>query len=313
MTEFPVSTGLAGVLMSLKPGGLRELHWHANAAEWAYVISGRCRITIIDPQGHSQTVDFWAGDVWYFPRGYGHSIQGIGSEDCVFLLVFDSGYFSEYTTFSISDWVGHTPADVLAKNFDVPAATFAQFPKDEVYFSEGPVPALLPQNPAPATENRGPLSHRYRLLAQHAPPIPGGSLRIVSAKEFPISTTMTGALLELQPGALRKLHWHPNADEWQYHMSGRARMTVFLSRGEASTVELGPGYVGYVPRGCGHYIENVGSERLQAVIVFNSGEYQSINLNPWMMANTNLLLSTNFGQPESVFAEILKGPTDLTY
>ena len=58
VTQFPVSQALAGVLMSLVPGGLRELHWHANAAEWAYVIKGQCRVTTINPQGQSQIVDF---------------------------------------------------------------------------------------------------------------------------------------------------------------------------------------------------------------------------------------------------------------
>jgi oxalate decarboxylase len=149
VAEFPVSQALAGVLMALAPGGLRELHWHANAAEWAYVIKGQCRVTTINPQGQSQTVDFNAGDVWYFPRGFGHSIQGIGSEDCLFVLVFDNGYFSEFGTFSISDWVGHIPPEVLGKYFGVPAATFANFPKREVYIAKGPVPPPLPTNPAP--------------------------------------------------------------------------------------------------------------------------------------------------------------------
>src|SRR5690242_13418644 len=132
VTQFPVSEKLAGVLMSLSPGGLRELHWHANAAEWAYVIKGQCRVTTIDPAGHSEIADFGVGDVWYFPRGHGHSIQGIGREDCLFVLVFDNGYFSEFGTFSISDWLGHTPPEVLAKTFGVPAQTFADFPKREV-------------------------------------------------------------------------------------------------------------------------------------------------------------------------------------
>ena len=98
VAEFPVSQKLAGVLMQLAPGGLRELHWHANAAEWAYVLNGRCRVTTIDPQGHSEIADFNPGDVWYFPRGHGHSIQGLGPENCLFVLVFDNGYFSEFGT-----------------------------------------------------------------------------------------------------------------------------------------------------------------------------------------------------------------------
>ena len=137
VAEFPVSQKLAGVLMSLVPGALRELHWHANAAEWAYVINGQCRVTTIDPQGHSQIVDFGPGDVWYFPRGHGHSIQGIGREDCLFVLVFDNGYFSEFGTFSITDWVGHTPPEVLAKTFGVPAPTFANFPKTRGLHRQG--------------------------------------------------------------------------------------------------------------------------------------------------------------------------------
>src|ERR1700732_1402901 len=149
VVQFPVSEKLAGVLMSLAPGALRELHWHANAAEWAYVIKGQCRVTTIDPQGHSEIVDFGPGDVWYFPRGHGHSIQGIGTEDCLFVLVFDNGYFSEFGTFSISDWVGHTPPEVLGKYFGVPASTFANFPTREVYIAKGPVPPPLPANPAP--------------------------------------------------------------------------------------------------------------------------------------------------------------------
>ena len=129
VSGFPVSEKLAGVYMTLEPGALRELHWHANAAEWAYMIDGNCRVTTIDPQGRWEIVDFGPGDIWYFPRGHGHSIQGLGPKGCTFVLVFDNGYFSEFGTFSITDWVGHTPPEVLAKNFNVPASAFADFPK----------------------------------------------------------------------------------------------------------------------------------------------------------------------------------------
>ena len=152
------------------------------------MIEGRCRVTTIDPQGHSEIVDFGPGDVWYFPRGHGHSIQGIGREDCLFVLVFDNGYFSEFGTFSITDWLGHTPPEVLAKNFGVPAATFANFPKSEVYIAKGPVPPPLPAEPAPGSLNAGALTHRYRLLAQRPesfPAAPCGSSRSASSRSRP--------------------------------------------------------------------------------------------------------------------------------
>ena len=302
VAEFPVSEKLAGVLMSLAPGGLRELHWHANAAEWAYMIKGQCRVTTIDPNGHSEIVDFGPGDVWYFPRGHGHSIQSIGREDCLFVLVFDNGYFSEFGTFSISDWIGHTPPEVLAKEFGVPAQTFANFPKSEVYISKGPVPPPLPADPAPGALNDGALTHRYRLLAQRPVTYPGGTNRLVSQREFPISVTMTGALMRIKPGSLREMHWHPNACEWQYYISGRARLGVFGSHGRVRTEDMNAGDVGYVPQGYGHYIENAGTEDLELLIVLNNGEYESISLSGWVAANPHLLLSTNFKVPESTFA-----------
>src|SRR5271166_1130987 len=75
--EFPVSQSIAGVSMRLKPGAMRELHWHALAAEWAYVLEGRCRATVVMPNGQSEISDFGPGDTWYFPRGHGHLLQGL--------------------------------------------------------------------------------------------------------------------------------------------------------------------------------------------------------------------------------------------
>ena len=112
--EFPVSQSIAGVSMRLDPGAIRELHWHSLAAEWAYMIEGRCRATVITPEGQADIADFGVGDTWYFPRGHGHILQCLGPGPCHFLLVFDNGHFSEFGTFSVTDWIYNTPPDVLA-------------------------------------------------------------------------------------------------------------------------------------------------------------------------------------------------------
>jgi len=93
--QLPISKGIAGVSMKLEPGAMRELHWHATAAEWAFVIEGRTRTTVIDPQGNSETNDFEPGDVWYFPRGHGHQLECLGDKPTHFIPIFDNGYFSE--------------------------------------------------------------------------------------------------------------------------------------------------------------------------------------------------------------------------
>jgi oxalate decarboxylase len=189
----------------------------------------------------------------------------------------------------------------------VPAQTFANFPKREVYIAQGPVPPPLASDPQPGALNTGALTHRYRLLAQRPESYAGGTNRLVSQREFPISSTMTGALMRVKPGSLRELHWHPNADEWQYYIGGRARLGVFGSHGRVRTEDMYAGDVGYVPQGYGHYIENAGNEDLELLIVLNNGTYESISLSAWLAANPHLLLATNFKVPEATFASFPRG------
>lgn len=304
--QLPISKAIAGVSMRLEPGGLRELHWHATAAEWAFVVSGRCRTTVLDPSGRAETNDFEPGDIWYFPRGHGHSIQGLGKEACHFILIFDNGYFSEFGTFSITDWIGHAPPRLLAKNLGLPAEAFAKFPREEVYFARGPVP------PDPIQpEHRGvlispPATHKYRMLAQapHSQHRGGREWRI-GQDLFPISTTITGVILDLNPGGLRELHWHPNADEWQYVVTGRVRVTMFGSHGRWREETLDAGDVGYIPTGFGHSIENASDDQpARVLIAFNTGQYEAIDLSDWLASNPVYVLAENFGVPQALVEKL---------
>ncbi|TMV07250.1 cupin domain-containing protein [Ruegeria sediminis] len=299
--QLPISTGIAGVSMRLEPGVARELHWHATAAEWAFVMEGRCRTTVINPDGQSETNDFEPGDVWYFPRGYGHSIQCLGDQPCHFILIFDNGYFSEFGTFSVTDWLGHAPKELLSKNLGLPAAAFDSFPKSEVYFVHGDPPPEKPALPHRGKLDSPPNTHRYRLLDQ-APTssYTGGREWLVSAHEFPIATTITGVVLELEPGALRELHWHPNADEWQYVMEGSVSITMFGANGRFAIENLNKGDVGYIPQGYGHSIENTGDAKARILIAFNTGEYQAIDLSEWLAGNPDYLLAAHFDQKPDV-------------
>jgi oxalate decarboxylase len=287
--------------MRLEPGGMRELHWHANAAEWAYVLSGNCRTTILHPDGSSATDTFGAGDVWYFPRGWGHSIQGIGPGECHFILIFDNGDFSEDHTFSVTDWLSRTPAAVVSQSLGLSAADVARLPKGEAYFAKGPVPNNRSADATPRGRPDLVSAHRYPLYAQQPRRVPGGGTqRTVTVEEFPISTTMAGSLLEIEPGAMRELHWHPNADEWQYYIEGTAEMAVFLAEGQVVTEQFEAGDVGYAPMGAGHYIRNTGPGILRVLVGFNNGHYQANDLSAWMASNPPDVLATNLNLPREI-------------
>jgi oxalate decarboxylase len=299
--EFPISKGIAGVSMGLEPGGMRELHWHATAAEWAYVDKGQVRTTVIDPQGHSETNDFEPGDIWYFPRGHAHMLECLGDKPCHFILIFDNGYFSEFGTFSITDWIGHTPKALLAKNFGVPESTFDGFPTKELYFAQGAVP---PEKPATALQGvkLPPETHKYKFLSEDPHRVfKGGREWRADSKRFPISKTVTGEILDLDPGSLRELHWHPTADEWQYVLEGQVSVTLFGAGGRFRTETLDKGDVGYIPQGYGHSIENIGDKPARVLIGLNTGLYEGIDLSQWIAGNPTDVLATNFGKPAAQF------------
>jgi oxalate decarboxylase len=302
VTQLPISKGIAGVSMRLEPGTMRELHWHATAAEWAFVVEGRVRTTVIDPLGGSETNDFEPGDIWYFPRGHGHMLQCLGHQPCHFILIFDNGFFSEFGTFSISDWMGHAPKSLLAKNFGVPETTIDDWPKEEVYFARGDVPSETPLPPLPGALKSTPLTHKFRMLSQEPHSVQkGGREWRIGADRFPIATTITGVVLELEPSGLRELHWHPNADEWQYVLEGQTSVTLFGSHGRFRIETLNRGDVGYIPQGYGHSIENVGNGVCRVLIAFNTGHYEAIDLSQWVAGNPADVLATNFGKPQSLF------------
>lgn len=288
--DLPIATTLAGVNMSLTPGGVRELHWHQQA-EWSYMLLGRARITAIDQNGRNFIADMGPGDLWYFPPGLPHSIQGL--EHCEFLLVFDDGNFSDLNTLSISDWFAHTPKDVLSANFGVPMSAFDNIPNDQVYIYQDTVPGPIQSEKVQSPYGTIPLSFKHELLAQTPLKTPGGSVRIVDSTNFPISKQIAAALVEVEPGAMRELHWHPNNDEWQYYLSGQARMTVFTGNGNARTFDYRAGDVGYVPFATGHYVQNTGTTTLWFLEMFKSDRFEDVSLNQWMALTPDELLKGN--------------------
>jgi oxalate decarboxylase len=279
--ELGVSKDIAGVNMRLNAGGIRELHWH-KAAEWAYMLYGNARITAVDADGRNFVDDVGVGDLWYFPSGVPHSIQGLNPDGCEFLLVFDDGEFDEDNTFLLSDWIKHTPDEVLGKNFGVADTAFNHVPdSSQLYIFASQVPGPLNSDHI-AGATPVPQTFSHRMLAQEPIKTKSGTVRITDTSVFPASKTISAALVEVEPGGMREMHWHPNTNEWQYYLDGQARMGVFAASGQARTFDFMAGDVGYVPFATGHYIENTGNTTLRFLEVFKSGTYADVSLNQWL-------------------------------
>jgi oxalate decarboxylase len=282
--ELPPSNQLAGVNMRLTAGSFRELHWH-TADEWAYMEYGNARVSVMNPDGTMFIDDVSEGDLWFFPAGFPHSIQGLGPDGCQFLLVFNEGMFSEDNTFLLSEFVAHVPPEVLSKNSRLSLSDMAKLPTKQLYIFSADLPASLAADREAIGGRRVAAPQQYTFKTSAMTPTVrnlGGEVRIIDSSNFPVNTSIAAGVVRLKPGALRELHWHPNSSEWQFWLAGSGRMTIIMSEGKARTMDFKANDVGFVPAVAGHYVENTGDTDVVFLEMFRASHFVDFSLNNWI-------------------------------
>jgi oxalate decarboxylase len=311
--DFYISEDIAGVNMRLNAGGVRELHWHQQA-EWAFMVDGHCRITTLDYEGRPSVEDLKAGDIWYFPPGLPHSLQGLGPTGAEFVLAFDNGMSTENNTLMLTDWIAHTPPDVLAKNFGVPAESFKNIPLDNRWIYQGKEPGPLAADQRSTRSDKGAPTHPFVFRMSDMTPntkTKSGHVQIADSHNFEVSKTVAAALVTVKPGGLRELHWHPNADEWQYYVKGEGRMTVFDTGPKAQTADFKAGDVGYVKKSQGHYVENTGTTDLVFLEIFKTDTYAEVSLSEWLSHVPAQLVMETLNISADTYAKFPKDRSDV--
>ncbi|KAF9262429.1 Bicupin, oxalate decarboxylase/oxidase [Marasmius fiardii PR-910] len=304
--QLPIAAAMASVNMRLEAGAVRELHWH-KTSEWAYVLKGSTQVTSVDSEGRNFVATVRPGDLWFFPPGIPHSLQATndtegGSE---FLLIFDDGAFSEDSTFLLTDWLAHVPAEVIQKNFGVNQDAFSHIPAEELYIFPAPLPA--PDSDAPQSpQGTVPEPFTFAFSKLNSTITSGGSVKIVDSRNFPISTTIAAAEVTVNPGGIRELHWHPTMDEWSFFLEGEGRVTIFASQSNARTFNYQAGDIGYVPTAMGHYVENTGNTTLRFLEIFNTDRFQDISLNQWLALTPPELVKAHLDLDDATIAKLSK-------
>jgi oxalate decarboxylase len=312
--DFKISTTIAGVNMRLGPGGVRELHWHQQA-EWAVMTYGNCRVTILDTMGRPQVADVKEGDLWYFPAGFPHSLQGLGPDGCEFVIAFDNGDSSEFNTLLVTDWIAHTPPEILAKNFGQPVDAFKNIPLHNrwIYQSNAsapPLPDVEAQMAAAAGKPPNPFVFRLGDM-QPTRETKSGSVRVADSTNFLVAKTVAASMVTIKPGGLREMHWHPNADEWLYILKGSGRATVFNTGPAAITANFHAGDIGYVKKALGHYLENTGGTDLVYMEVFRADRFEEISLSDWLAHSPLDMVAETLNLDPSVIKQFPKNRPDI--
>ena len=168
---------------------------------------------------------------------------------------------------------------------------FEHLPAGEKYIFQGSKPGSIDEErPRGKGVKKSKYNFTHKMLAQEPVKAGGGEVRITDSKNFPISKTVAAAHAIIEPGAIREMHWHPNADEWSFFIRGRARVTIFAAEGQARTFDFVPGDVGIVPRNMGHFVENIGDEPIEMLEVFRADEFRDFSLFQWLGNNPKTLI-----------------------
>ena len=313
--DFKISTTIAGVNMRLGPGGVRELHWHQQA-EWAVMTYGNCRVTILDQNGRPEVADVKEGDLWYFPAGLPHSLQGLDPDGAEFVLAFDNGNSSEFNTLLVTDWIAHTPPEVLAKNF-------GRARRGVQEHSVAQQVDLPEQRPGAAAGRRSKRKLRPRPASHQIPSCSGSPICSPTARRraarYGSPTAPTSCIrkrlprrrVTVKPGGLRDMHWHPNADEWAYFIKGTARTTVFNTGPRRSPRTSIPAISATSEKALGHYVENTGNTDLVYMEVFRADRFEEVSLSDWLAHSPIDMVAETLNLDPSVIAQFPKNRPDI--
>jgi oxalate decarboxylase len=305
--NFSLLKGMALYSLRLDSGGVREPHWHPNAAELSYCLSGRALMTIFSPgAGHdSFTVD--TGEIVYVPKGYLHHIENINHGETKFAIAFNH---ESPEDIGISGSTSSMTNNVLASTFGLGSEYFGKFKKSS---QDVLITSRSNNNNDVTTYQKIPNYHKFNLKGfQPTVRSRGGTVSLGSANNFGILSGLACYLLTLKPKGIREPHWHPNAAELDYVISGRGRMTVFSPGDNVDTFEVGPGEIVFIPSAYFHYIENVNaSEDMQFAVFFNHERPEDIGISGAFGAYSNEVLGSIFGLQPKILDALPKYQEDL--
>ncbi len=302
--NFPALSGMALSHLTLKAGGFREPHWHPNAHELNYCIEGKALMTIFSPGAGHDTFTISPGEISFVPMGYMHHIENIGPETLRMLVCFNHETPQDI---DMSASVDSMPDHILGATFDLEPTFFADLKKgaQSVFISQQPHPAM-PEWP------NIPNSHKLDLEGIN-PQIhaKGGWVKLSNQSLLAPLEGLAVYSLFLEPKGAREPHWHPNAAELNYLLSGTARITLLSPDGSIETFDMVPGDISILPRGYLHHIENTGRDPARYAIFFNHATPSDIGISGCLGAYSNAILSALFGVPVGYFDKLPKYQQDL--
>lgn len=302
--QLPTLQGVSMASLRLAAGGLRELHWHLNANELNVCLAGEGHIGIFAPDGTSETIEIVPGSITFIPDGYTHYIENTGADELHLVVAFTH---ERPETTDFSQALPSFPTPLLAQVFGVSPS---EFPFLATRGDRVLVPLTATGEEAVTGTPIAGTSSAYSFNAGDLPVsgFAGGTVQPLTDQQIPLLEGITVFPLTAVPHGLREPHWHPNAAELNYCVSGTAQIGVIAPDGNVQTFAVNAGDIAYIPRNWFHYIANTGDEPLQFLIFFITPDarLQTINLSQTLDHVPAAVVAASFDSDPAAFAALPK-------
>lgn len=303
--NFPILDRLSLYRLTINPGCFREPHWHANADELGYCLSGSALVTIFASGNQHAQFTVREGEMFFVPSGALHSIENLGTDNAEFAICFSHEMPED---FGLSGVTGCMSPSVLGNTWGLPAREIrgvTRFPIDIQLGRSRGAPAV-PESAAFENPYTFPIEARGPLLSG-----PAGSA--IVARRDTWSTLRRQAMysLRVQGVGMREPHWHPETAELGFVHTGHARMTVQSPGGATETYELHEGDVYFIPRAYPHHIENLTDRELRFLIFFDTPDVQDIGFTGAIPAFAERITGPTLGLTQEQMGRIPRRPADL--
>lgn len=298
--NFSALQGMSFYKLVLYPNGIREPHWHANADELGYCLSGTVLITFYASGNNRESFLVQKGDAFLIPSGALHAIENIGEGSAEIILQFSH---EEPEDFGLSSTFGVFSDAVLGNTWNVPSKVFNSLKrstKEVLIALRKDVPVTKPLSDAKYDS-----PFRYNL--GNASPLinnEGGLARVARKNVWPVLTQQAIYSLELNGKGMREPHWHPETAEMGYVDKGQARMSIFSPSGSIDTYELQEGDLYFIPQAYPHHIENMTDGLLHFLIFFNQSMPGDVGFTGSVKAFSDPLLTSVFDAPKDFFSQL---------
>jgi oxalate decarboxylase len=302
---FPILKGLAIYRLTIRPGCFREPHWHANADELGYCLSGSALVTLFASGNIHAQFTISAGEMFFVPSGSLHAIENSGETDAEFIITFSH---EQPEDFGISGFAGCLTPAVLANTWGMHVEELAGRPSSpqDIEFGRLASPSVVPEAAAFVSPFKFSIGTRAPLVANE-----DGSATVARRDTWPVLRNQAMYSVHIHGIGMREPHWHPETAELGFVKEGRARMTVESPGGRAETYELEPGDAYFIPRAYPHHIENLTDGEVHFLIFFDTPDVQDIGFTGAIPAFPGRVMEPTLGLNDQQLADIPRLPADL--